>query len=229
MGFELNAKLSEFIGVVIGDGCLYGNFNKYVILLTGNVKSDSEYYENVQKSLGNIGVNSVLKVHWGGLRLIVNNKKLFLFLKDTLGMSYEGKKTYEVSIPDKIFDSEENLKSCIRGIFNADGSIFTSNKRGSPNYPSIEITTVSKRLATQLNDVLKDLELRVRMRFYHDSRSLAEKTYRIALNGYEMMRKWCEEIGFSHPVKTAKFNEIMMGREGFEPPTARSSVECLRV
>ena len=222
MKIIINPQLSEFVGAIIGDGCLYGNFNKYVIMLTGSIKYDNEYYQYFQKILSDMGVNSVLKIH-GGLRLVIQNKKLFQFLQNELGMKYKGKKTLEVEIPRKILMSEKNLKACLRGLFNTDGSIFTADKPGSPNYPSIEFTTVSKNLSSQLVEILRNFGFRARLRFYDPKVRKYKRTYKIALNGYEMVNKWYYEMGVSHPIKGAKFYEILMGRAWFEHATHRSS------
>lgn len=196
-------------------------------MLTGNVCKDREYYNHLQKILMKMGINFVQKIHSGGLRLIVHNKDLFIFLESGLGMKYKARKTYEVKIPKQILLSEELTKSCLKGIFATDGSIFTSNKPGSLDYPSIEITTVSKNLSEQLKSILASWDFRVRMRFYDPKNNRYKRTYRISLNGYKMIRKWYEEIGVSHPEKRLKFNSILMGMEGFEPPTTRSSVTPL--
>jgi hypothetical protein len=211
MPFDLNSDFSEFIGVVIGDGCLYGNFNKYVIMLTGNAISDVGYYIGLQEKLRDIGVKSVIKTHSNGLRLIINNKNLFKFLQDELGMKYKSKKTYEAKIPERVLESRENIKSCIRGLFNADGTVSTSDKPGSPDYPTIEIATVSGDLASQVERILTSEGFRVRTRRFHDKGGKADWTYRVALHGHAMIRKWYLYFGCTHQTKNYRFMRIMSG------------------
>ena len=211
MEFDLTQELSELVGVIIGDGCIYGNFGRYLVMITGHICDDKEYYEYLCSIYRRLNMNPRVKIHWNGLRLIVQNKVFYKFLVDDLNMKYRTKKTYEVQIPLPILlSTRENIFSCPRGIFNSDGTIFTANKPGSPNYPSIEITTVSKRLAYQIESILQKYNFSVRLRYY-DPKNGQIRTYKIALNGVAMVTKWYSEIGATHYIKKAKMERILNG------------------
>ncbi|MBI4145910.1 LAGLIDADG family homing endonuclease [Candidatus Woesearchaeota archaeon] len=93
----------------------------------------------------------------------------------------------------------------MRGIVDTDGSIFVANKPRSPNYPSIEITTCSRKLAHQLKNILAHQGFRV-ANIWCDKPGKMSKLpcYKVPLNGRENVRKWLIEIGFSNPVKKMK-------------------------
>jgi hypothetical protein len=205
---ELNDKLAEFTGIIIGDGCLYRKQN--LIMITGNIKEDSLYYENIRNFIYKI-IKKKPKIRVGGrgLRLIMKNKDFFNFFYNYLEMRYEGNKTYTVVIPSLILKNLEFTKSCLRGIADTDGSIFTSNKPGSPNYPSIEITTVSKNLAFQIRNILEKIGYRATLRWYDPKNDVQVRTYKIGLNGWLMLKKWYYDIGFSHPMKMKKLKVIL--------------------
>lgn len=95
-------------------------------------------------------------------------------------------------------------KHIIRGIFEADGSLFFSKSRKTtsfPTYPRLEIKTSSKKLATQITYLLKRKEFKV-----NKMPSKYDKTTRIYLSGQKMLEKWVEEIGFSEPKTISKYN-----------------------
>ena len=223
--FELDEFLSEFCGSIIGDGCMYNKHGHNTIMISGNISDDKEYYKYLSKNLEKItGRKPIIKIHERTLRLIIHNKKFFNFLTSKIGMFSGTGKTYNVTIPEKI-EKSGHVLSCVRGIADTDGSIFTSNKPGTSDYPSIEITTASENLANQIFGILDKLNFRVRIR-NHKPENTA-RIYKISLNGWEMMMKWYNEIGFSHPRKNKDVKNIIekrsMGMVGFEPTTYRSS------
>lgn len=212
--FEIDNNLHEFVGVIIGDGCLYGNFNKYLIMITGNVQKDRDYYETLSDYLRSINLNPRIKIHWNGLRLIIQNKGFYNFIKEEFNLNYKKSKTLEARIPDKTLKSSNSAKfAFLRGIFNSDGSVFTSHKPGSPNYPSIEITTISMDLATGLEKMLGKFGFRVKLR-HHDPKNGNQRIYKTSINGWGMIRKWYNEIGFTHLEKRRKAEDIIRNKYG---------------
>ncbi len=215
MNIELNEKLAELTGNIIGDGCLYGRRGRHLIMISGNIKDDKIFYRNMSAFIFSlIGKKPKIKVHQRALRLTIEYKPLYEFFVSNLGMKYEGKKTYEVSVPRKILSDKNLTKACMRGIVDTDGSIFVADKPGSPNYPSIEITTVSSNLAFPLRDFLLAEGYRAKLRWYDPKNNIQVRTYKLAINGWEMLRKWCEEIGFSHPMKNSLAQKILKEKYG---------------
>lgn len=208
LGFQLNEKLAELTGIIIGDGCLFRKQN--LIMISGNIEEDDKYYKDISNFIFRIiGKQPTIKVHQRALRLIVRNKDFFNFFYEYLGMIYNGDKTYNVVIPSKILKNMNFTKACLRGIADTDGSIFTSNKPGSPGYPSIEITTVSKNLAFQIKNILKNFGFRVTLRWYDPKNDIQVRTYKVGLNGWGMLRKWYTDIGFTHPFKEKLLIKIL--------------------
>jgi hypothetical protein len=93
---------------------------------------------------------------------------------------------------------------CLRGILDTDGSIFTADKPGFPNYPSIEITTSSPKLAEQIRKVLINRGFHVANIWQYKSKLSKRVTYKVPLNGKANLRKWLAEIGVSNPQKLDK-------------------------
>ena len=157
-------NLYEFIGVMIGDGCLmdYPHLRAYRVEITGNVVEERNYYEKISIFLQK-EFNLTPKVFERsykdgskGLKLIVNNKKFVYFLKNEYG--FTNNKTYTVEIPNHLMTWEKS-KHVLRGIFETDGCLYFSKSKvttNKPTYPRLEITTVSIKLANQIIKILKD-------------------------------------------------------------------------
>jgi hypothetical protein len=110
-------------------------------------------------------------------------------------------KCYIVSIPKRFAKNFNLAKHVLRGIADTDGSVFVSDKPGAPNYPSIEITTVSKTLALQAREILLSAGFRVTNLHSNWSKLSTTETYKVCLYGKTNLKKWINEIGFSNPYK----------------------------
>jgi len=89
----------------------------------------------------------------------------------------------------------------VRGLFDTDGTVFVANKPGSPNYPTIELTTTSKPLASQVRMVLQKQGFRTTKIWSYRSKTSRKTAYKVGLNGRQNLQKWPSEIGFSNPRK----------------------------
>ncbi len=79
--------------------------------------------------------------------------------------------------------------------------MFVSDKKGAPNYPCIELTTVCFDLANVARNFLKKLGFNdVKIRSYKYSHS-NNYSYKVSLYGYNNLIKWIQEVGFSNPYK----------------------------
>ncbi len=203
-------ELCELIGITIGDGNIYfRNGSKYVLMITGNPKTDMKYFDHISNIIFHVAKKRPqIKTYSGGLRLRLHSKTLITSLIDEIGLPVGEGKCFTIRIPTMFLKNWKKLKYIIRGIADTDGSIFTSQKAGSPNYPSLEITTTSQNLALQLTEVLTARGYRIRTRHYIDKR-YGTKTYKIALYGMKMIKKWLSDIGFSNPRKLRKAYEII--------------------
>ena len=217
---KLTAEVAEFIGILIGDGYIYTNKNKYIIGFTGNPITDKEYYKYLKKLIEKSCQKTVkVTLRERGLRIAFGSKKISQFLINELRIIHGSNKSENIIIPEIIVKDWNLLKYTIRGIVDTDGSVFVAKKPGVSAYPSIEITTSSLRLAFQLKDILEIHGFRVAKIWKYKSKLSRRITYKVALNGFKNLEKWIKEIGFSNPHKLGKAKKILMGREGFEPST----------
>ncbi len=114
----LTPALSEFIGAVIGDGCM--STNRRQVFLTGDSEKDRTYYETViapycQRIFGFSPSIYVRKDVPRAIILQISSKAVFDFLHDRF--SIRPNKTHTVRIPDEIIAKPKMTVACLRGLF----------------------------------------------------------------------------------------------------------------
>ena len=191
----ISQNLCEFIGAIIGDGNLWTDGSRYRIELTGDPKLDREYYMYLSKIAFQLFEKEPyqLKVRERGLRFRLQSKKAFNVLT-ILGIPVGKEKSHTIEIPTQIIERGWNyVKWTIRGIADTDGTLFFSRKTYKlPVYPTIEIRTYSRNLASQITEVLGQNGFRTR------PRGNEKIGFHVALYGFRMLGKWMKEIGFSN-------------------------------
>lgn len=208
-------ELAEFVGILIGDGYLYNNFNKYRVGIVDNPKTDFDYFSEIQTLILKLfNKKTYIKKGGRGLRIVFNSKGVFTFLINVVGLPYGKGKGEKVVIPEIILKKKDCTFPILRGIFDTDGSIFTSNKKRAPNYPCIELTTTSIALAKQVKEILVKKRFRVAgiRKYNYSFPSLP--SYKVTLYGKENMKLWFNKIGFSNPPKQNKLLKIINGNAG---------------
>jgi len=206
-------ELAEFVGILIGDGYLYEK--QYTIGIVGNYKTDEIYFNKIQNMILNIfNLKGKIRIRQGAIRLTVKSKGLFNFLTKLINLEYGKHKGKNVKIPKILIDDNQFTKDIIRGIFDTDGTIFTSAKKGVKNYPTIELTTTSLDLANQVKEILKKEEFRVagvRKYKYKHSWLISNK---VSLYGKDNVLLWYKKIGFSNNNKQDRLLRIINGDGG---------------
>lgn len=77
----LTAELSEFVGIVLGDGHIYTKNNRYRVGVTGDLITDKDYFLYIQKlikKLWNKDVN--IRLRKKCRVMVANSKAMVLFL-----------------------------------------------------------------------------------------------------------------------------------------------------
>ncbi len=204
---KLNTKVAELIGAIIGDGCIRYKpmISQYYVEIVGDPNNEQEYFKYLSKILiEELNLKAFIKVRERGLRLKVYSKELIEFLVYKLKLPPNKEKCQNIFIPKIIFNDEYLLRSCLRGIMDTDGSIFLANKGYRKDYPTIEISTTSIKLALQLKEAISQ-NFRIGFRNYKPGNF--HRIYRISLNGDKMVQKWHQKIGFSNTRNLNKYKK----------------------
>jgi hypothetical protein len=210
--FQLNEYLSEFVGIMLGDGCIskYKNHNyiKYALRIDGNSNTEKLYYKHIQCLINKItGRDVKIKFRNYGNNIFVyfHHKNLALFLNTKLGFPFGKKKNLEIS--NEILRNEKNLNFLLKGFFDTDGCLyFTKNNSEHRAYPIIELSTHDITLLRQLKTILEKKGFIVAVSHYGDS---------IKLHGKGNVEKWMNEIGSSNIDNYSKF--LFWKKYGFCP------------
>lgn len=173
MKCEINEDVSELIGVIIGDGCISkykpkDRAERTVLLITGNWETDRKYYEQtLMKSFKEnfqYDANLYHRKDDNTARLWVYDKSVVSFFIQ-IGLKVGPKK--DITIPKKIFQKKRNLISCIRGIFNTDGSVYSRyskkykrHAKKYTNYAVTEFKSKSKKLIKQIKNSLQKIGIK---------------------------------------------------------------------
>lgn len=198
---KLTSELAEFIGILAGDGHVTFNTRQNKILITGNLKTDlnylKSYVKNLIETLFNIEPYFTYRKDRNAFVVYFYSKEIVDFIKQ-LGF-YKLKS--DIKIPPSIYQDCLKMQRFVRGLFDTDGSIFVSDKKGAPDYPCIELTTISKHLGILTANFLRNQGFRVpKIRSYKYKHS-NNISYKVSLYGWENLSKWIAEIGFSNRYK----------------------------
>src|SRR3989338_10657256 len=147
-----NEKLAEFVGILLGDGNIFSQG----IRICGDSRFDSEYLRNyvapLIKELFAVDPCYYLSKRENCLYLIVNRVDLVNFFKN-MGL-HKGKKILNnCTIPSWIFENDLFLKSCLRGLYDTDGSVYEL----LPQWPGIFQINLDNRNLVLLEDFRKAL------------------------------------------------------------------------
>ena len=145
------------------------------------------------------------------MRLKVYSKSFIEFLLGDLKLPSNKEKCQNVFIPKQIIKNKKLLDGCLRGIVDTDGSLFLAKKSHRTDYPSIEISTTSKKLAKQLKEILCK---RFRIGFRSHKRKNFFRLYVISLNGEKIVDQWVRDIGFSNMRNLKKYKKLKYGTTG---------------
>lgn len=138
---------AEFIGAMLGDGCVYSNLTGFCI--TGNSHTDKEYFHYLSGLINRLfGLNP--KIYYSrsdkAVRCVVYSRKLVEFVVDS-GMPVGEKKEHYTGINKIYFKDKKLLKALVRGIMDTDGSIY-------PHPSSDVIVDISIKNKRLLDDVV---------------------------------------------------------------------------
>jgi len=201
----LNLGEAELLGAIVGDGFIYTKHKKYVIGLTGNPKTDSDYFLYLKKLIvSSWNKTPALFFRSKGVRILFSSKETVLKLFSVCDFAFGEGKCERARIPQEVINDKKLCSRFVRGLFDTDGSVFSANKPGAPNYPSIEFTTASKELAFQVKDFLQNSGFKVAKIWSCKSKLSKRIVYKVPLNGKDNLKMWLERIGFSNPYKFNK-------------------------
>ena len=118
---EFSEDLAEFIGIILGDGCI----NKNQVGISLNSKDDKEYALYIVKLVEKLfKYEPSSKVIRNCVILILISRVNIVNFLCTIGMYKGDKVRQQVEVPQWIKDNQNYRKSCVRGLMDTDGCIY---------------------------------------------------------------------------------------------------------
>ncbi|MEK6895737.1 MAG: LAGLIDADG family homing endonuclease [Nanoarchaeota archaeon] len=188
-------KLAEFIGAVLGDGNI--NYTKgkkigvYQIKIAGDYKQDKDYHINYLKKLCEeifkVKANEILNLKNNERFLVLYSKRIVEFIKE-MGINPGHKMNNQSTIPLWIWEDNNFLKSCIRGLIDTDGSVFRMSQK-DPHLIRISFTNYNKKLLEDTRKAFITLK-------FNPSKIINNKQFFISRQSE--INKYLKDIGFSN-------------------------------
>jgi len=194
---KFSKKLAEFVGIVLGDGCIMGR----QITITLNRIDDKEYGNFVLgliKKMFNVYVGLCYRKNAPVINYNISRRELVRFCTEKLGLKQGNKIKQQIDIPEWIKQSKIYSIACVRGLIDTDGCIFNHNykvKGKVYNYKKLSFTSYSKPLRYSVFKIMKDNGLNPRLSQGRDVR----------LDSIKDMKKYFQAIGSHNPKHLKKY------------------------
>lgn len=214
--FNLTEELAETVGAYLGDGCLniykWSRRTETYMSYRGHPLEDKLWYDEWLIPTMHALFGITLKGNYnsdGTYGIKFGSKAIVSFYHECIGLGF-GKKT-NATIPAIISEGPTRIKlSCIRGLFDTDGSLSFKKKHSDLHYyPVISLSNISKPLIEDTAKILLELGLNLARSDYlpHDSHCRTHsRIYKIDLNGKENLKKWMQLIGFHNFKHKSKYD-----------------------
>lgn len=200
---EKNAELAELWGIMLGDGCVHKikkyKIGVYKITVSGHSIDDKDYLLNFVKPLlerlFNIKGRSYQSKSNRGLHIHLDSRRVIDFFEEN-DFKSGNKIVNQVTIPDWIKNEDKLLASCLRGLFDTDGSFYQLTNQNSYQ---INFCNNNQKLLKDVRQSLLKLGINV---------SRIMKNRRIVITRRSEIAKFYKLIGFSNPKHLNKIKKL---------------------
>ena len=118
-----SALLAEFVGIMLGDGCLSGRFQVGVSFNSATDRAYGAYLQDLFQRL--FAVSATIQPHSKtcGWTVVASSRALVEHLQ-VLGLVQGNKVLHQVDVPTWILRKPSYRKACLRGLIDTDGSVY---------------------------------------------------------------------------------------------------------
>jgi len=197
-----NFKLTEFIGILLGDGSISIKQYRVQITLHKNEINYAIYISKIIEELFDLKPKIKLRKKENALDILVFSKRFVEFLIYEIGLAPAPKWNHAI-IPDFCVGANLN-KYILRGYFDTDGSVVITNNNGTI-YPRLEMKICPSPMKDSLIKILKERNFRFGAYNIENNRT------RIQMNGYSQLFKWIKEIGIKNQNQLDKVKKLIAG------------------
>lgn len=200
-------ELAEFFGIVLGDG---GITDKQVIISL-HKENDKDYASFICRLIKKLfkfrpSIYSYhTSAHENNITVTVSSKNLVEFLLSR-GLKKESKIKYQICVPDWISNNIELSKSCLRGLIDTDGGVY-SHRHASHGYKHFNIGLAFSNKSIPLLVFTKNILISLDFSARIGKRNV--NLYREA-----EVNRYAKEIGFSNPYHRERLEKFLKIKHG---------------
>lgn len=186
-----DARLAEFVGIMIGDGCI----SDYALRITLDTLVDKDYISYVVKLLKYLfNVDPTIFVHTDSRAtdIIIQRKNLIDFCIN-IGLNIGHKIRQNIDVPVWVKSDNEFSIACVRGLFDTDGCIFNHRyivHKREYNYTKIAFTNKCPLVIKFVKDILLKLGFCVR---------ISKNGNDVRIESKKDVQRYVDIIGTSNP------------------------------
>lgn len=209
LGFQLrkpirrprrSALLAEFIGVMLGDGCLS---SRYQVGISFNSQTDRAYARHLQRlfqDLFELSAPMRLRTGTNGGTVVASSRALVEYLV-AIGLVNGSKVAHQVDVPPWIWHAPAYWWACVRGLMDTDGSVYQySHQVFGRIYKHVALcfTNRSRPLLSSVRRLLESFGFRPRQR-----------RCQVYLHRREEVRRYARLIGSRNEKHLRKFQRYL--------------------
>lgn len=200
---EKDQELAEFWGIVLGDGHVEKikryKVGVYKIKIAGHSIDDRDYLLNFVRPLSEKLFRVKSRVYESkfknGIYVMIDGRRIVDFFESE-GFKAGNKIVNKVRIPDWIRENKIFLASCLRGLFDTDGSFYRLTNQNSHQ---IHFVNYNLGLLKDVRESLLELGINP-SKIYHSKRLVITKKSEI--------EKFYKLVGFSNPKHLNKIKKL---------------------
>jgi hypothetical protein len=197
---ELSPQLAELVGIMLGDGSI----REYYATVSLNLWQEGEYAKFVLsliESLFNISVMLHTEILKSTYTIRISSVNVVKFL-DEIGLVIGNKVEQQVGVPAWIFEDDETMRACVRGLMDTDGSVYLHRyKSGGIEYGYVKLT-FSNHSRTLLNDMRRMLNA---LGFS----PATDGETKVTLNRQDEVLRYYDEIGTHNSLHTDRLQRLI--------------------
>ena len=195
-----SALLAEFVGIMLGDGCLSGQFQ---VGISFNSKTDGAYgtyLQNLFRALFGVSATIQRRTDTNGWTVVASSRALVEYLQ-VLGLVCGDKVANQVDLPHWIWVRRNYQTACLRGLMDTDGSVYRYTHRVNDhtyNHVALCFTNHSMPLLRSVECVLRASGFSPRTHRYH-----------VYLNRQQEIERYFRVVGTKNAKHLTRFQRYL--------------------
>ncbi len=190
--------LAEFIGIMLGDGCIR---NQWQVGVSFNQHGDRPYAEFIWKMIKRLfGLEAAYSIRSSSVDLVVSSTALVAFLQER-GFPKGSKRETLTAVPSWVQDTQNIRIVCLRGLMDTDGCVFRHRYRVNGkeySYPKLAFASASPCL---VQFVVKSFQMLDLPAYVH------QQGQRVFVYSRKAVVRYFEIVGTHNPRYRQRFEE----------------------